>query len=133
MRTTQKKGDRAVAQAVATFTKLGGDVLFPLTESAAYDLVVDFYDELKRIQVRFSSDKEVGLRRIHSNSKGYVVKRPRKNAYDWLYVLNADGKEYLITRDLTGRNSVTPQSKDLLENVFPDLEERWQSGLTHRT
>jgi len=120
-RVTQRKGDRAVAQAVATFTALGGDVLFPLTESAAYDLVVDFKESLKRVQVRFSSTREVGLRRIHSNSKGYVVKRPRKNAYDWLYVLMADGNEYLITRELKNRNAVTPQVVDLLANVFPKL------------
>ncbi len=117
-RTTQRKGDRAVAKAIATFTALGADVLFPLTESAAYDLVVDLGNELKRVQVRFSSDKEVGLRRIHSNSKGYVVKIPKENAYDWLYVLNGKGEEFLITCSLAGRKTITPQPKDLLERVF---------------
>ena len=42
MRTTQRKGDFAVAQAIATFTKAGHDVSLPLTESAAYDIVVDY-------------------------------------------------------------------------------------------
>ena len=130
-RITQRKGDKAVAQAIATFTALGGDVLFPLTESAAYDLVVDFSGNLRRIQVRFSSDKEVGLRRIHSNSKGYVVKRPRENAYDWLYVLNAKSEEFLITYSLAGRNSVTPQQKDILAKVFSQVEDGWRSGLSH--
>lgn len=123
-RVTQHKGDRAVAQAIATFTKLGADVLFPLTESAAYDLVVDISGVLKRIQVRFSSDKEVGLRRIHSNSNGYVVKKPRLNAYDWLYVFNSDGEEFLITKSLAGRNSITPQPSDRLEIVFPKIAGR---------
>ena len=113
-RVTQKKGDRAVAQAIATFTRLGADVLFPLTESAAYDLVIDIDGSLKKVQVRFSSNKEVGLRRIHSNSKGYVVKIPKENAYDWLYVLNGEGEEFLITYSLAGRKMVTPQRKDLL-------------------
>ena len=119
--TTQRKGDTAVAQAVATFTKLGADVLFPLTESAAYDLVVDMGDGLKRVQVKYSSNKEVGLRRIHSNSKGYVVKNFRKNAFDWLYVLNSRGEEYLITYDLTGRQTVTPQKRDLVGNILPGV------------
>lgn len=117
-RLTQHKGDKAVAQAIATFTALNADVLFPLTESAAYDLVVDLDGVLKRVQVRFSSNKEVGLRRIHSNSKGYVVKKLRENAYDWLYILSGSGEEFLITYNLAGRSSVTPQPKDLLTNVL---------------
>jgi hypothetical protein len=40
MRQTQRKGDIAVAQAIATFTRMGYDVAVPLTESAPYDLVV---------------------------------------------------------------------------------------------
>jgi hypothetical protein len=41
MRTTQRKGDIATSRAVASFTARGFDVSIPLTESAAYDLVVD--------------------------------------------------------------------------------------------
>jgi hypothetical protein len=73
MRETQRKGDIGVAQAIATFTRKGYDVSLPLTESVAYDLVVDTGTELKRVQVRFTSSKEVDLRRVHSNSSGYVV------------------------------------------------------------
>ena len=68
MRTTQKKGDLAVAQAIATFTSKGFDVALPITESAAYDLIVDDTLGLWRVQVRFSSTRNVELRRIHSNS-----------------------------------------------------------------
>ena len=46
---------------------------------------------LKRVQVRYTSITEVDLRRIHSNSNGYVIKKPKENAYDWLYVLNIPG------------------------------------------
>src|SRR5690348_11910182 len=35
------KGDLATARAIARFTGMGFDVSIPLTESAAYDLVVD--------------------------------------------------------------------------------------------
>ena len=108
MRITQKKGDTAVAQAIATFTKMGYDVLVPLTESAAYDLVVDIDGDLKKVQVRFTSTSEVDLRRVHSNSQGYVVKKTKENAYDWLYILDGEGKEYLIKECLFGRRSVKP-------------------------
>ena len=106
MRTTQRKGDIALAQAIATFTKLGYDVLLPLTESAAYDLAVDTGTSIVRVQAKFTSSKQVDLRNIHSNAQGYVVKKTIKNAYDWLYVLGVNNKQYLIKECLEGRRSV---------------------------
>ncbi|MDO8638596.1 MAG: hypothetical protein Q7R43_03400, partial [Candidatus Daviesbacteria bacterium] len=58
--------------------------------------------------VRYTSVKEVALRRIHSNSKGYVVKKTKANAYDWLYIFKNTGEEYLIKNCLANRNSITP-------------------------
>ena len=107
MRTTQRKGDIATAQCIATFTRRGYDVLVPLTESAAYDLAVDVDSKIYRIQVKFSSSKEVDLRNIHSNAKGYVVKKTAKNSYDWLYVLCGDDTEYLVRQCLDDRRSIT--------------------------
>ncbi|HSW37459.1 MAG TPA: group I intron-associated PD-(D/E)XK endonuclease [Candidatus Saccharimonadales bacterium] len=109
MRITQRKGDIAVAQAIATFTKLNYDVALPITESAAYDLLIDVEDKIKRVQVRYCSNKEVELRRIHSNSKGYVIKKTKANAYDWLYILTSTGDEYLIKECLEARRSITPK------------------------
>jgi hypothetical protein len=114
MRSTQRKGDRAAAQAIATFTALGYDVSIPLTESAAYDLVVDDGDLLRRVQCKFASGREVDLRRIHSNSHGYVVKTVNPRAYDWLYVLRADGHEFLLKKCHAGRRSVTPRVDERL-------------------
>jgi hypothetical protein len=121
MRVTQRKGDVAVAQAISTFTKLGYEVALPLTESAAYDLIVDTAQEIKRVQVRFTSEKDVELRRIHSNSKGYVIKKTRKNAYDWLYVLKSDGNEYLIKECFDSRRSVRPKEADrvIIKDMYP--------------
>ena len=122
MRKTQRKGDTAVTQALATFTKIGCDVSLPITESAPYDIIVDDHNALHKVQVRFTSSDEVDLRRIHSNASGYVIKKPKKGAYDWLYVLNSDNEEFLITIDLSGRRSIKPQKKDLFQT------ERWPSG-----
>jgi hypothetical protein len=121
MRTTQRKGDTAVTQAIATFTKFGYDVSLPITESAHYDLIVDNNNELKRVQVKFSGYKEVDLRRVHSNSRGYVVKKSQKNSYDWLYILKAEGKEYLIKECLHGRRSVKPSDNVLLEKAIGSI------------
>ncbi len=114
MRITQRKGDTAVAQAIATFTRMEMDVLIPLTESASYDLVIDTQDGLKRVQVRYTGNGEVELRRIHSNSHGYVIKKTKACAYDWLYVLDQHGKEYLIKACLSGRRSIKPTNAQLL-------------------
>jgi hypothetical protein len=115
MRTTQRKGDIAVARAIATFTRMGFDVLIPLTESAAYDLAVDEGGRIFRVQVRFTSNEEVDLRRIHSNSKGYVIKKTKEAAYDWLYILDHHSKEYLVRECLVGRRSIKPSDNYLLE------------------
>lgn len=118
MRTTQRKGDTALTQCIATFTRLGFDVLVPLTESASYDLAIDINSRIFRIQVKFTSSKEVDLRNIHSNAQGYVVKKSQINSYDWLYVLKSDGAEYLITKCLDNRRSITFYDETyLLTNV----------------
>jgi hypothetical protein len=93
---------------------MGYDVSIPLTESAAYDLVVDDGHQLARVQCKFASDRrrQVDLRRIHSNSAGYVVKRITDGSYDWLYVLDGGGSEYLIKKCFAGRRSVTLRDAD---------------------
>lgn len=114
MRITQRKGDIAVSKAISRFTEKGFDVSIPLTESASYDLIVDDGLKLNKVQVRFSSVREVPLRRIHSNSTGYVVKKTREGAYDWLYIYKENGDEYLIKECLSNRNSIVPKEKYLL-------------------
>lgn len=116
MRTTQRKGDYAVARAIAAFTKASMDVSLPLTESAAYDIVVDDNGRLRRVQVRYASGREVELRRIHSNSTGYVVKKTLKNAYDWLYILDSTDEEYLIKKCLSDRRSIRTQDIYKIKN-----------------
>ncbi len=113
-RSTQRKGDIGVTQAIATFTRKGYDVALPITESSPYDILIDDGEGVWRVQVRYSSGKEVDLRRVHSNSKGYVVKKPKDNAYDWLYVLKSSGEEYLIKKCYSNRRSIRPRKEHLL-------------------
>jgi hypothetical protein len=93
---------------------MGFDVSIPLTESAAYDLVVDAEGTLQRVQVRYAGNSHVDLRRVHSNSKGYVVKKTLKKVYDWLFILTGENKKYLIRECFVGRRSVKPSIEHLL-------------------
>jgi hypothetical protein len=117
MRTTQRKGDIATTRAIATFTARGCDVSIPVTESAAYDFVVDDGRQRQRVQCKFCTGHDVELRRIHSNSGGYVVKRTAADAYDCLYVLRPDGSEYLVRECLAGRRALTLTATHLLGAV----------------
>jgi hypothetical protein len=98
---------------------MGYDVSIPLTESAAYDLIVDTGQELRRVQCKFANEprSQVDLRRIHFNSTGYVVKRTAEDSYDWLFVFDGAGSEYLIKQCLAGRRSVTLCDADKLGAV----------------
>jgi hypothetical protein len=98
---------------------MGYDVSIPLTESAAYDLVVDDGEMLWRVQCKYAGGprRQVDLRRIHSNSNGYVVKRTPPGAYDWLFVLDEAGSDYLLRTCLAGRRSVTLRASDKLGAV----------------
>ncbi len=105
-RTTQRKGDIALAKFISYFTEKGHDVLLPITESAAYDLVVDVSARLIRVQVKYSSTMDVDLRSIHSNSKGYVVKKMKKGTYDMLCVYSPTKGLHISDTCFDGRRSV---------------------------
>jgi hypothetical protein len=120
-RNTQRKGDTATTQAIATFTKLGYDVSLPVTESAKYDLIVDIEGDLKRVQVKYSTRKGVELRMVHSNTKGSTKKKALENDYDWLYVLhptNDSFTEHLIKECLVGRSAVHVNDTNILKEVL---------------
>jgi len=52
---SKKQGDAGLGQAIAYFTMQGYDVALPLTDSADWDLIVEIDGELKRVQVKSSS------------------------------------------------------------------------------
>lgn len=60
-----------------------------------------------RVQVKYSSGKEVDLRRIHSNSQGYIVKKYTINSFDWLFVYHSSGSMFLFKEDLSERTSLS--------------------------
>lgn len=108
-KTTGQKGNIGVAQAIATFTKLGNNVFVPISEGLSYDLVIEFDGELKKVQARYTTNGVVEMRRVYSNTKGTNVHYPEEGDFDYLYVLRSDGEEFLIKDNLVGRNSIRPK------------------------
>ncbi len=119
VRDTQRKGDIAKAVAISTFTKAGYDVAVLLTESAAYDLVIDDGTGLYRVQVKYSINREIPLTHVHSNAKGYVVKKTAENAYDWLYVYRPGDGEFLIKKCFSNRTTYSLQETDRITEGSP--------------
>lgn len=103
----------AVAKTIAAFTELGYDISLPITECAAYDLIVDIGSELKRVQIKYCgvASGEVGLRHIHSNSGGYVIQRPCIDAYDWLVVL-WQNQLWISKESMAGRTTIRVTDKN---------------------
>jgi hypothetical protein len=129
MSETQYKGDVALSKAISTFTILKYIVSLPITDSAPYDLIIDDGFGLYRVQCKYSSsEKYVDLRRIHSNAKGYVIKR-YKNSFDWLYVFHSNGKEYLIKENLDHKTYFRLNDKYLLDDGTSGLV----TGFEHQT
>lgn len=95
-RENQKKGDIAKSKAIYYFTQCGYDVGILITESAPYDLLVDIGKTIKRVQVKYVTNSQVDLRRIHSNASGYVVNYYGDNDFDWMYIYSPKYGEYLI-------------------------------------
>jgi hypothetical protein len=53
----------------------------------------------------------------HINSQGYVVKRTRDDAYDWLFVLDGAGGQYLMKTCYAERRSVSLREADRIGAV----------------
>ena len=104
-RETQRKGDIGLTKAIARFTEMGFDVSLPITESGAYDMIVDDGSGLHRVQCKYSSraKAEVNLRKHYTNTKsGYTTQHYIEGSYDWLYVYNPAYGEFLFKSCITG-------------------------------
>jgi len=108
---TQVKGDLAVTRAIFVLTSMGYNIAIPITESAQYDLIAENSTGIFKVQVKYSEGNQVDLRRIHSNSQGYVVKK-YSGSFDWLFVYSPKLGDFLLKQDLSGRSTVNLKDKD---------------------
>ena len=67
---SKKQGDAGLGQAIAYFTSKGYDVALPLTDSADWDLIVEFENGLKRVQIKTSSQIRRETPVFEANVKG---------------------------------------------------------------
>ncbi len=116
---TLYKGDCAKAHAMSTFTQLGYKVGMLLTESAPYDLLVDTGDDVKRVSVKYLGTKKgnLDLRHIRYNSEGFIVRKTKEKDYDWLYIYDPKGKEYLYPRCIFNQSTIKPTEEFLIKNL----------------
>lgn len=116
MSTSGIKGNMALGNAIAYFTKEGYTVSIPLTDTQEYDLVVDINGELKKVQCKYTSTREksgnfrIDIRvRGHKNSSGdYYCKMMNCNEVDYVYALTEDMDSYFIPVELfVGKQQLT--------------------------
>lgn len=122
MSTSGIKGNMALGNAIAYFTKEGYTVSIPLTDTQEYDLVVDINGELKKVQCKYTSTREksgnfrIDIRvRGHKNASGdYYCKIMNYNEVDYVYALTEDMDSYLIPVELfVGKQQLTLNSNHI--------------------
>ena len=121
---SKKQGDAGLGQAIAYFTMKGYDVALPLTDSADWDLIVEIDGELKRVQVKTSSQiEESGIMKFNANVNGGNMsfnKAPKlipDQKWDLLFLHHlVTGKQALIPKDaLTTKGQVNIGGKKYSE------------------
>jgi hypothetical protein len=105
---TRLQGDAGLGIAIAYFSRIG----VPLTDSQPYDLMIDDGQQLSRVQVRTTTNREgrsyvVGLKTVGGNKTQLITKVFDPSAYEWLFVVCGDATVYLIpTTAITARYSI---------------------------
>ena len=109
---SQSQGNVGMGQAIAHYTQKGYTVSIPLNDCQEYDLVVEYPDGLKKVQVKTTKSKVksgkyvVGLRTMSGYKDKYSYKI---GSYDILFVVTELGKTYEYTsKQLEGyKNCIT--------------------------
>ena len=102
---TKKKGDRGLGKALEYFTSKGYSVSIPLTDSQDYDLVIDYGEGLKSVQVKYTSYIPKGKKyyncdtKLKGGTKGSIWKRFEDMSFDFVFVQTENGICYFIPRD----------------------------------
>jgi hypothetical protein len=109
---SKQQGDMGLGQAIAWFSSNGYTVSLPLTDSQAYDLVVDD-GTLKRVQVKTTGYKSpnnnyvVGLKTCGGNQSFHTTKLFNNELVELLFILTNAGEKYLIpTSELVPKSSI---------------------------
>ncbi len=99
---TKRKGGLAVGEAIAYFVGNGITVLIPIVDCDKYDLAIDQNGQIKRVQCKYSNDKEpsgafiIDLRTFGGYRKKTHHTRYIKEDFDYLFVYCSNKDKYLI-------------------------------------
>ena len=99
---TKRKGSIAVGAAIAYFIGKGLTVLLPVADCDLYDLAIDDGGSIKKIQCKYTSDKEpnegynVDLRTFGGYRNKTYYLRYKKGDFDLLFVYCSNEQKYLI-------------------------------------
>ena len=120
---SKKQGDAGLGQAIAYFTMKGYDVALPLTDSADWDLIVEVDGQLKRVQVKTSSQVRNGVAVVDASVKGGnkssigKTKTVQEQSWDLLFVHHVvTEQQSLIPKDaITSRGQINVGSSKYAE------------------
>ena len=104
-KTNKQIGNTSLGIAIAYFTAKGFIVSIPLNDTQDYDLIVDMFDGLKKIQVKGTTFKtkndifQVALKSM-GGTKGKYYKTVKDTDIDYLFVVTANRNLYLIPNEV---------------------------------
>ena len=100
--TTKEQGIIGQAKVLSQFESLGIPVSIPFGDNLPYDLIIDVYGKLYKIQVKTSSQTkdgktDFGIKRNRNNTNKTYISYYNKNDVDFyaLYAINRD-KVFLV-------------------------------------
>lgn len=110
---TVKQGNVGLAIAIAELTKLNGVVAIPLTDIQEYDLIVDFGEGLKKVQVKTTSYKQNNnyvcqLKSVRPNRTKNIIRKLDNTLIDFLFVVcDNDDKYFIPSKKIISGNQIT--------------------------
>lgn len=124
--TTKEQGIIGQAKVLSQFESLGIPVSIPFGDNLPYDLIIDVYGKLYKIQVKTSSQTkdgktDFGIKRNRNNTNKTYISYYNKNDVDFyaLYAINRD-KVFLVPFQEAGVSSIIiryeyPKNNQLLK------------------
>ena len=126
-----KQGTVGLSIAIAFFSARGWTVSLPLVDGQPYDLIVDEYGSLKKVQVKTSrhlrqGSYKVALESSYRTAEGSIRKPIDLNSFDYLFVLAGDGNVYLIPSECVGGRKAIRLGEKYSEYIMMNVSGFWK-------
>ena len=110
---SKRKGSFAVGESIAYFIGKGYTVLLPISDCDKYDVAFDQEGVIKRVQCKYSSDKEksgafiVELRTFGGYKQKTYHTKYLKDDFDYLFIFCSNRDKYVIpAEELIGKSHI---------------------------